>query len=64
MALKLALESNEGTRWIAMLLGPEPSPEDVPLVKQKGIDEGSKKIEYNIWKEIFVLTTNPFKSIF
>jgi AI-2 transport protein TqsA len=29
MTLKLAFESNEGTRWIAVLLGPEPPPRDV-----------------------------------
>ena len=29
MALKLAFESNEDTRWIAVLLGPEPSQADV-----------------------------------
>lgn len=42
MALKLAFESNEGTRWIAVLLGPEPSPTDGPLIKQKGTGAGSK----------------------
>jgi len=34
MTLKLAFESNEGTRWIAVLLGPEPSPEDVFTVEK------------------------------
>lgn len=29
MAFKIAFESNENTRWIALLLGPEPSPDDV-----------------------------------
>jgi predicted PurR-regulated permease PerM len=29
MTMKLAFESNEGTRWIAVLLGPEPLPRDV-----------------------------------
>jgi predicted PurR-regulated permease PerM len=43
MALKLALEGNEGTRWIAVLLGPEPSPKDVPSVEQKETAGGSKK---------------------
>jgi predicted PurR-regulated permease PerM len=42
MALKLAFESNEGTRWIAVLLGPELSPADRPLIKQKGTGAGSK----------------------
>ena len=29
MTFKIAFESNASTRWIAVLLGPEPSPEDV-----------------------------------
>jgi predicted PurR-regulated permease PerM len=29
MTFKIAFESNENTRWIALLLGPEPSPDDV-----------------------------------
>ncbi|HXY53765.1 MAG TPA: AI-2E family transporter [Nitrospirota bacterium] len=29
MTFKMALERNESTRWIAVLLGPEPSPEDM-----------------------------------
>ncbi len=37
MAFKIAFESNESTRWIAVLLGPEPSPEDV-LPPQKTSD--------------------------
>jgi len=37
MTLKIAFESNESTRWIAVLLGPEPSPEDV-LTAQKSPD--------------------------
>jgi AI-2 transport protein TqsA len=37
MTLKIAFESNASTRWIAVLLGPEPSPEDV-LTAQKTPD--------------------------
>ncbi len=37
IAFKIAFESNESTRWIAVLLGPEPSPEDV-LPPQKTSD--------------------------
>ena len=37
MTFKMALERNESTRWIAVLLGPEPSPEDV-LPPQKMSD--------------------------
>lgn len=37
MAFKIAFESKESTRWIAVLLGPEPSPEDV-LPPQKTSD--------------------------
>jgi AI-2 transport protein TqsA len=37
MTFKIAFESNESTRWIAVLLGPEPSPEDV-LTAQKTPD--------------------------
>lgn len=43
MAVKLALESNESTRWIAVLLGPEPSPGDVPPVEPKETAGGSDK---------------------
>lgn len=43
MALKLALEDNEGTRWIAVLLGPKPSPGDVPPVGQRETAGGSDK---------------------
>jgi len=37
MTFKIAFERNESTRWIAVLLGPEPSPEDV-LTAQKMSD--------------------------
>ncbi|MGC1456443.1 MAG: AI-2E family transporter [Nitrospirota bacterium] len=37
MTFKIAFESNENTRWIALLLGPEPSPEDV-LTAQRTTD--------------------------
>jgi AI-2 transport protein TqsA len=37
MTLKIAFESNASTRWIAVLLGPEPSPDDV-LTAQKTPD--------------------------
>jgi len=37
MTLKIAFESNASTRWIAVLLGPEPSPKDV-LTAQKTPD--------------------------
>jgi predicted PurR-regulated permease PerM len=37
MTLKIAFESNASTRWIAVLLGPEPSPEDT-LTAQKTPD--------------------------
>ncbi len=36
MALKFALESSEETRWIAALLGREPSAESAPRVSEKG----------------------------
>jgi AI-2 transport protein TqsA len=35
MTLKFALEGNEGTRWIAVLLGPEAPPENIPPVHKK-----------------------------
>ncbi|HWR73951.1 MAG TPA: AI-2E family transporter [Nitrospirota bacterium] len=35
MALKFAFESNKSTRWIAVFLGREPSPEDIPPVSKK-----------------------------
>jgi AI-2 transport protein TqsA len=38
MTFKMALERNKSTQWIAVLLGPEPSPEDV-LTEQKTPDE-------------------------
>lgn len=37
MTFKIAFESHASTRWIAVLLGPEPSPEDV-LAAQKASD--------------------------
>ena len=37
MTFKMALERNESTQWIGVLLGPEPSPEDV-LTSQKTSD--------------------------
>jgi AI-2 transport protein TqsA len=36
MTLKLACEASEDTRWIAVLLGPEISPEGIPDVSEKG----------------------------
>jgi AI-2 transport protein TqsA len=39
MALKFALESSEDTRWIAALLGREPSTESIPPVSKKGRNE-------------------------
>lgn len=36
MTLKLACETSEDTRWIAVLLGPEISPEGNPAVSKKG----------------------------
>jgi predicted PurR-regulated permease PerM len=41
MTLKFACESSEGTRWIAMLLGRDPSTESIPPVSNKGADFGS-----------------------
>jgi predicted PurR-regulated permease PerM len=41
MTLKFACESSEDTRWIAMLLGREPSTEHIPPVSNKGADLGS-----------------------
>jgi AI-2 transport protein TqsA len=38
MTLKFACESNKSTRWIAVLLGPEMSPAQVPPASQKGTD--------------------------
>jgi predicted PurR-regulated permease PerM len=35
MAFKIAFESNESTRWIAVLLGPEPSPADVLTLSKR-----------------------------
>jgi AI-2 transport protein TqsA len=35
MTLKLACEASDDTRWIAVLLGPEISPEDVPAASKK-----------------------------
>ena len=35
MTLKLACEASEDTRWIAVLLGPEISPERIPAVLKK-----------------------------
>jgi AI-2 transport protein TqsA len=37
MSLKFAFESNESTRWIAVLLGSEKSPESILQVSKKGI---------------------------
>ncbi|KAA0229918.1 AI-2E family transporter [candidate division KSB1 bacterium] len=37
MILKLACESNESTRWLAVILGPEPSPESIPPASKKEI---------------------------
>jgi len=36
MALKLACEASEDTRWLAVLLGPETSPDRIPTVAKKG----------------------------
>lgn len=41
IALKFACESSEGTRWIAMLLGREPSTENIPPVSKKVDQLGS-----------------------
>jgi predicted PurR-regulated permease PerM len=41
MTLKFACESSEDTRWIAMLLGREPSTESIPPVSNKVADLGS-----------------------
>ena len=38
MTLKFACESNSGTRWIAVLLGPEVPSESIPLVSKNGTD--------------------------
>jgi AI-2 transport protein TqsA len=38
MILKLACESNESTRWLAVMLGPEPSTESIPLATKKEIE--------------------------
>ena len=35
MILKLACESNESTRWLAVMLGPEPSTESIPPAAKK-----------------------------
>jgi predicted PurR-regulated permease PerM len=41
MSLKFAFESNESTRWIAVLLGSEKSPESILQVSKKGIHTGT-----------------------
>ena len=41
MTLKFACECSEDTRWIAMLLGREPSTENIPPVSNKVADLGS-----------------------
>jgi predicted PurR-regulated permease PerM len=41
MTLKFACESSEDTRWIAMLLGREPSTENIAQVSNTGVDRGS-----------------------
>lgn len=38
MIVKLACESNESTRWLAVMLGPEPSPESMPPAAKKEIE--------------------------
>jgi AI-2 transport protein TqsA len=38
MTLKFACENNKSTRWIAVLLGPEMSPAQVPPASKKGTD--------------------------
>jgi AI-2 transport protein TqsA len=38
MTIKFAFEINESTRWIALLLGPESSLENIPPVSTKGTD--------------------------
>ena len=38
MTLKFACENNKSTRWIAVLLGPEMSPAQVPPALKKGTD--------------------------
>jgi predicted PurR-regulated permease PerM len=38
MTFKIAFENNESTRWIAVLLGSEPSTENIPPVSKKGTD--------------------------
>jgi len=38
MILKLACESNESTRWLAVLLGPEPPTESIPPASEKEIE--------------------------
>ena len=37
MTLKFACENNKGTRWIAVLLGPEVAPESIPPVLMKKV---------------------------
>ncbi len=39
MTLKFACENNKGTRWIAVLLGPEASAESIPPVSKTGRNE-------------------------
>jgi predicted PurR-regulated permease PerM len=36
MTLKFACENNKGTRWIAVLLGPEAPAESIPPASKKG----------------------------
>jgi predicted PurR-regulated permease PerM len=44
MTLKFAFESNESTRWIAVLLGPEPLIEKIPPASKKRIRLQDSKI--------------------
>lgn len=42
MILKLACESNASTRWLAIVLGPEPSPESLPPAAKQDIEPEAK----------------------
>ena len=38
MTLKFACENNKGTRWIAVLLGPDAPVEGIPAISKKGTE--------------------------
>jgi predicted PurR-regulated permease PerM len=45
MTLKFACENNAGTRWIAVLLGPEAPTENIPLVSKKEVLSADRAVD-------------------